>query len=83
MHAAADRIVPVSLELGGKSPAIVFADSDDMRTVEGVISGMRVTRQGQSCTAGSRLFVHRSIFESFLDKLAGKLKTLAIGDPLD
>jgi len=83
MHAAADRIVPVSLELGGKSPAIVFPDADEARTVNGVISGMRVTRQGQSCTAGSRLFLHRSIFDSFLTKLAAKLTTLKIGDPLD
>jgi len=83
MHAAADRIVPVSLELGGKSPAIVFPDADEARTVDGVISGMRVTRQGQSCTAGSRLFLHRSIFDSFLTKLAAKLTTLKIGDPVD
>jgi acyl-CoA reductase-like NAD-dependent aldehyde dehydrogenase len=83
MHAAADRIVPVSLELGGKSPAIVFPDADDGATVDGVISGMRFTRQGQSCTAGSRLFLHRSIFESFLGKLAAKLEMLRIGDPLD
>ena len=83
MHAAADRIVPVSLELGGKSPAIVFPDADDARTVDGVISGMRVTRQGQSCTAGSRLFLHRSIFDSFLTKLPSKLQTLKIGDPTD
>jgi betaine-aldehyde dehydrogenase len=83
MHAAADRIAPVSLELGGKSPAIVFPDADDDRTVDGVISGMRFTRQGQSCTAGSRLFLHRSIFRSFLDKLAARLERLRIGDPLD
>jgi acyl-CoA reductase-like NAD-dependent aldehyde dehydrogenase len=83
MHAAADRIVPVSLELGGKSPAIVFPDADEARTVDGVISGMRVTRQGQSCTAGSRLFLHRSIFDSFLTKLAATLTTLKIGDPVD
>jgi betaine-aldehyde dehydrogenase len=83
MHAAADRIAPVSLELGGKSPAIVFPDADDDRTVDGVITGMRFTRQGQSCTAGSRLFLHRSIFESFLGKLAGRLEQLRIGDPLD
>ena len=44
---------------------------------------MRVTRQGQSCTAGSRLFLHRSIFESFLTKLAARLAALKIGDPLD
>jgi betaine-aldehyde dehydrogenase len=83
MHAAADRIVPVSLELGGKSPAIVFPDADEAQTVDGVISGMRFTRQGQSCTAGSRLFLHRSIYDSFLGKIAAKLATLRIGDPLD
>src|SRR5207342_2033142 len=83
MHAAAERIVPVSLELGGKSPAIVFPDADEARTVDGVIAGMRFTRQGQSCTAGSRLFLHRSIFESFLDKLTVKLQALKIGDPTD
>jgi betaine-aldehyde dehydrogenase len=83
MRAAADRIVPVSLELGGKSPAIVFADADDDKTADGVIAGMRFTRQGQSCTAGSRLFLHEDIFESFLTKLAKKLSTLRLGDPLD
>jgi acyl-CoA reductase-like NAD-dependent aldehyde dehydrogenase len=83
MHAAADRIVPVSLELGGKSPAIVFADADEQRTVDGVITGMRVTRQGQSCTAGSRLFLHKSIFDSFVSKLSASLQKFSIGDPLD
>ena len=83
MHAAADRIVPVSLELGGKSPAIVFPDVDEQRTVDGVITGMRVTRQGQSCTAGSRLFLHRSIFDSFVSKLTATLQKLKIGDPSD
>jgi betaine-aldehyde dehydrogenase len=83
MHAAADRIVPASLELGGKSPAIVFPDADDAQTVDGVVSGMRFTRQGQSCTAGSRLFLHRSIFDSFLAKVSTRLEGLRIGDPLD
>lgn len=82
MRAAANRILPVSLELGGKSPAIVFPDSDDDKTAAGVMLGMRFTRQGQSCTAGSRLFVHESIFDSFLDRLIGKLKQLKIGAPL-
>jgi betaine-aldehyde dehydrogenase len=83
MHAAADRIVPVSLELGGKSPAIVFPDANDERTVDGVIAGMRFTRQGQSCTAGSRLFLHRSIFDGFLAEVSTKLTKLTIGDPMD
>ncbi len=83
MHAASERIVPVSLELGGKSPSIVFPDADDPAIVDGVIAAMRFTRQGQACTAGSRLFLHTSIFDAFLDKLVTKLRALKIGDPLD
>ena len=83
MHAAADRVVPVSLELGGKSPSIVYPDADEDWAVDGVIASMRFTRQSQSCTAGSRLFLHHSIFESFLDKLVAKVSSLKIGDPLD
>ena len=80
---AAERIVPVSLELGGKSPCVVFPDADEDWVVDGVIAAMRFTRQSQSCTAGSRLFLHRAIFDSFLDKLAAKVATLKLGDPLD
>ncbi|MDQ6918781.1 MAG: aldehyde dehydrogenase family protein [Candidatus Dormibacteraeota bacterium] len=83
MRVAGDHIVPVSLELGGKSPAIVFPDSDTDKVADGVISGMRFTRQGQSCTAGSRLFLHESIFDSFMARLTGKLAQLKVGDPLD
>jgi len=85
MQAAGERIVPVSLELGGKSPSIVFpdADADADWAVDGVIAAMRFTRQSQSCTAGSRLFLHADIFDSFLDKLVRKTEALRIGDPLD
>src|SRR5277367_150556 len=83
MRAAADRIVPVSLELGGKSPSIVFADADEDWAVDGIIASMRFTRQSQSCTAGSRLFLHEDIFDSFLGKLEKKTTALKIGDPLD
>lgn len=83
MEAAAERIVPITLELGGKSPQIVFPDADEPQTVDGVFLAMRFTRQGQSCTAGSRLFLHESIYESFLNKLVQKLRGLKIGDPLD
>ena len=75
MRAAAERILPVSLELGGKAPAIVFGDSDDDATVTHVIAAMRFARQGQSCTAGSRLYVHRDIFDTFLAKLAQRLES--------
>jgi betaine-aldehyde dehydrogenase len=83
MRAAADRIVPTTMELGGKSPQIVFPDADDEQVVEGVFLAMRFTRQGQSCTAGSRLYLHESIYDSFLDKLVRRLGRLKIGDPLD
>ena len=83
MRAAADRVAPVSLELGGKSPSIVYADADEDWVVEGIIASMRFTRQSQSCTAGSRLFLHHSIFDAFLDKLVARTSVLQIGDPLD
>ncbi len=83
MRAAADRIVPVSLELGGKSPSIVYSDVNEDWVVDGIIAAMRFTRQSQSCTAGSRLFLHADIFDSFLGKLEEKVTKLKIGDPLD
>ncbi|HEX2650572.1 MAG TPA: aldehyde dehydrogenase family protein, partial [Burkholderiales bacterium] len=83
MQAASERIVPVSLELGGKSPCIVFPDANEDAVVDGVIGAMRFTRQGQSCTAGSRLFLHKSIYDDFLSRLAAKLEKLKIGDPLE
>ncbi len=83
MRAASDRVVPVSLELGGKSPSIVFPDANEDWVVDGIISAMRFTRQSQSCTAGSRLFLHRNIFDNFLDSLSQRVKALKLGDPLD
>lgn len=83
MEAASHRIVPVSLELGGKSPSIVYPDANEDWAVEGIISAMRFTRQSQSCTAGSRLFLHDHIFDSFLEKLVQKTSALKLGDPLD
>ncbi len=83
MRAAAERILPVSLELGGKAPAIVYPDSCDDATVAHVISAMRFARQGQSCTAGSRLYVHDSIFDEFTARLVERLDALVVGDALD
>lgn len=82
MKAAVERVLPVSLELGGKSPCIVFPDADEDRVADGVIAAMRFTRQSQSCTAGSRLFLHRAIYDSFLEKLVRKASALKVGDPL-
>ncbi len=83
MRSASDRLVPVSLELGGKSPSIVCADADQDWIADGVMMAMRFTRQSQSCTAGSRLFLHDSIYDSFLEKLKTRAEALKIGDPLD
>ena len=81
--AAAEKLVPVTLELGGKSPMIVFADCDFEKTVMGAITSMRFTRQGQSCTAASRIYVERPVFQRFVDALAAKVDAMWMGDPLD
>ena len=83
MRTASERLAPVSLELGGKSPSIVYPDANEDWVVDGIGMAMRFTRQSQSCTAGSRLFLHEDIFEPFLERLAEKSSALRIGDPLD
>jgi aldehyde dehydrogenase (NAD+) len=84
---AGERVVPVSLELGGKSPTIVWPDAASEAyidaTVDGILTGMRFTRQGQSCTAGSRLYLHEDVYDEVLDRVVAKLQTFVVGDPLD
>eukprot|EP00854_Cymbomonas_tetramitiformis_P027530 gene27530-33959_t len=80
---AADKIVPVALELGGKSPMVVMGDADLKRAVAGAIAGMRFTRQGQSCTAASRIIVHRSLIDEFLAEMKAAVNAMVMGDPLD
>ncbi|WP_160120530.1 aldehyde dehydrogenase family protein [Rhodovarius lipocyclicus] len=82
-RAAAEKLIPVTLELGGKSPMIVFADCDFEKTVAGALTSMRFTRQGQSCTAASRIFVQRPIFEKFVAEMAKRVDAMVMGDPLD
>ena len=79
---AADKLMPVTLELGGKSPAIVFADADLDIAINGVLFGI-FSSQGQSCIAGSRLFVERTIYPAFVQRLVERTKRLRVGDPLD
>ena len=81
--AAAEKLIPVTLELGGKSPMLVFADCDFDKTVAGALTSMRFTRQGQSCTAASRIYVERPIFQRFVDAMAEKVDAMVMGDPLD
>ena len=72
----------LTLELGGKSPNIVFADAALDQAVEGVVSGIWFN-QGHVCCAGSRLFVEESIHEDFIDRLQNRMRSLRVGDPLD
>lgn len=81
MKGAADTITPVSAELGGKSPNIVFPDADLETAVEGTMVGI-FFNSGQQCTAGSRLFLHEDIREEFLDRLLSRVEDLQVGDPL-
>jgi acyl-CoA reductase-like NAD-dependent aldehyde dehydrogenase len=79
---AAEKLMPISLELGGKSPTIVFADADIDLAIAGVLFGV-FSSSGQSCIAGSRLFVERSIYDSFVARLVEATKALVVGDPFD
>ncbi len=82
-RAAADKLIPVTLELGGKSPMIVMNDADIDKAVDGAVVGMRFTRQGQSCTAASRMFVQEGVHDAFVEKLKAKVNAMKMGDPLD
>lgn len=81
-HAAAERITPVTLELGGKSPNIVFADSDLDAAVKGVISGF-TSNAGQACIAGTRCLVDSSVYERFVEELGKRVNRLTIGAEAD
>ncbi|AQT48034.1 aldehyde dehydrogenase family protein [Bartonella choladocola] len=82
MQAAARDIKRVSLELGGKSPFLVFEDSDIDEAVEWVMFGI-FWNQGQVCSATSRLLVHEAIYDKFLEKLAAETAKITIGNGLD
>jgi betaine-aldehyde dehydrogenase len=81
-HAAADKVMPVSLELGGKSPTVVFEDADIERALAGVLFGV-FSSSGQSCVAGSRLFVARSRYDDFVGELVARTGKLRIGPGTD
>ena len=78
---AAAKLIPVTLELGGKSPNIVFEDADMEAAVMGAISGI-FAATGQTCIAGSRLLVQKSIHDKFVSRLIEVAKTAKIGDPM-
>jgi len=82
MQHAAERAVRVGLELGGKSPNLVFADADIEAAVRASSSGI-FFNAGQVCSAGSRILVHRDCYEEFVDRLARRAGRIRVGDPLD
>lgn len=79
-HIAADKLIGASLELGGKSPTIVCEDADIEQAVKGICYGI-FSSGGQACIAGSRLFVHRSQYETVLARLVEITQGLRVGDP--
>jgi len=82
MRSAADNLTRVSLELGGKSPNIVFDDADLDLAVNGIVSGA-FAAGGQMCTAGSRVLVQRSVYDEVLARLVKRVEAIRIGDPFD
>lgn len=81
-RAGAERLVPVSLELGGKSPNIIFPDIEDIDAV--VDNAMFATMycNGQSCLAGTRLFVHDTVYDAVMDRLVAGMGRVKVGSPL-
>ncbi|MDI6652434.1 aldehyde dehydrogenase [Gluconobacter japonicus] len=82
VHNSANNLAYTTLELGGKSPVIVFPDADLDSTVNALIAGI-FAASGQSCVAGSRLLAHRDVIEPLLERLKERARTIRIGSPYD
>ncbi|UUU36471.1 aldehyde dehydrogenase [Streptomyces sp. CA-210063] len=80
--ATASRFIGSTLELGGKSPNIVFEDANIPNAAMGVVAGI-FAAAGQTCIAGSRVFAHRSVYDELLERVTERARTIVIGDPLD
>lgn len=79
---AGEKLIPVTLELGGKSANVIYKDADQDRAIEGVLKGI-LFNQGEVCSAGSRVLVQDDIYDEFLKKLKNKFESLNIGLPWD
>jgi betaine-aldehyde dehydrogenase len=79
---AADTVKRVTLELGGKSPNIFFADADFEAAIDGALFGVFIN-QGEVCSAGSRILVHKPIYKKFVDAMTEKAKKIKLGSPAD
>jgi acyl-CoA reductase-like NAD-dependent aldehyde dehydrogenase len=82
MQAAATHVARVSLELGGKSPNIVFADADLEAATNGIVAGVYAAT-GQTCMAGSRLLVEEEVYDELVERVAARARQVRLGDPLD
>jgi betaine-aldehyde dehydrogenase len=82
MRSAADTLKKISLELGGKSPNILFADADFEASIDGALFGLFIN-QGEVCSAGSRILVERSIYPRVLEAMVEKARTIRVGPGLD
>ena len=82
MRKAADNVKKIGLELGGKSPNIVFADADFEASIDGALVGI-FAGTGEVCSAGSRLLVERPIYDKFVGELVSRAMAIKVGDPLD
>jgi len=80
MAAASQNITKVSLELGGKAPAIVFADADIEKAAQWIVDS-RIGNNGQICNNAERVYVHRSVKDKFTEILVSKMKAVKVGDP--
>jgi len=79
---SAENLSQVSLELGGKSPVVVFDDAEQENALNGITAGI-FGASGQSCIAGSRLYIQSKIYDKFLDKLVAKAEKIKLGAPMD
>lgn len=77
------NLAETSLELGGKSPAIVFPDADIEQAVASIAAGVFIGSSGQSCVAGSRAYVHEAVYDRFVAALLARVRALHVGDPMD
>ena len=82
MREAAAHLKALSMELGGKSPCVVFADADFERALDSAIFGV-FSLNGERCTAGSRILVERSIYDAFVERLAERARAIRVGPPSD
>lgn len=80
-RAAAGRFIGATLELGGKSPNIIFEDANIANAAMGVVAGI-FAAAGQTCIAGSRIFAHRSVYDELLERVTERAQSIQIGDPL-